>query len=163
MDDQFQCNTKTSMKMVRKKNRQIHFPKSCLYLLLMTNTGTQEPWYISFPKSPLIQKNGVARGCLQMDENRHRCILVEGFKKSSPDWKLNTWECWFLLLIGHGTKVTGMTKQCDWGWWGTAESTHAVTTFAATWAQALCSHLSTMLEKIFGYTLNRAKKQPQHV
>lgn len=115
------------------------------------------PWYILFSRSPLIQKNETAGqrvGLVQMDKNTHRCILVEGFKKSSQDLKLNTWECWFLLLIGYGTKVTGMTKQCDQIW----RSTYAVTTFAVTRVQALCSHLSTILEKIFGYTLNRAKK-----
>lgn len=58
------------------------------------------------------------RGLLQTDKNRHRCILGEGFKTSSQDLKQNTWECWFLLLIGYSKKVSVMSKECDWTWHG---------------------------------------------
>lgn len=57
-------------------------------------------------------------GLLQTDKNRHRCTLVEGSKTSSQDLKQSTWECWLQLLIGHGTKVSVMSKQCDWMWRG---------------------------------------------
>lgn len=53
-----------------------------------------------------------------------RHILVEGLKKLSQDWNLNSWESRLLLLAGHGTKVTGVTKQCDFESSGAMQRTH---------------------------------------
>lgn len=164
----FSLTQKLPWKWSEKRTDKLTFQTAaCTYSQWQTQVNKRgiQSQYILFPRHPLIWKNGAARGLLQMDKNRHRCILVEGFKKSSQDLKLNTWECWFLLLLGYGTKVTWSVCPSSvivFGG-GTAESTLAVPTFAATWVQALCSHLSTTPEKIVGYTLNWAKKQSQHV
>lgn len=58
-DDQFQSNTKTSMKMARQKKTQTHFPNSCFSLLSVTIQARErgiQPWYILFAQKHINLK-----------------------------------------------------------------------------------------------------------